>query len=136
MITTTTAINRHFYGFHFSYYSPWPGRWPRILPCIATSAALGPCRPLAPSKRQPNHKRSAPSSPRSVGPSVCWKGEEWKSLHYACSGWHVSLLVVQVFLHGIRSDIVRVQCVDDLLIAQHTGMRLFRWFDLPDKQLA
>lgn len=46
------------------------------------------------------------------------------------------LLVLQVLPDRIRPDVVRVQLVDDFLVAQHPRVGLLRRFDLPDQQLA
>lgn len=43
------------------------------------------------------------------------------------------LLVVQVLGHRVGAHIVRVQGIDDLLVAQHSTMGLFRGLDLANE---
>lgn len=47
----------------------------------------------------------------------------------------VHSLVVQIVTHGIRTYVMRMQCIYNLLVAQHATVRLLGGLDLADQQL-
>lgn len=52
------------------------------------------------------------------------------------AGMRADSLIRQVFVVGVRADVVRVEGVDELLVREHPRVRLLGRLDLSDQQLA
>lgn len=49
---------------------------------------------------------------------------------------NVDLLICQIFVNRVGSNVLGVQRVDDLFVGEHSRVRLFRGLDFPHQELA